>query len=104
MTPALSAGKSVAWPRSGLHENVANDAPMGRANGIDWEVLARMETHPIRMVIIETMRTDPREPRWSPIELSRTLSVSLNTLSYHVTYLRDAGVITVTPSVVQSML
>ncbi|MGA8745802.1 MAG: helix-turn-helix domain-containing protein [Solirubrobacterales bacterium] len=56
------------------------------------------------MVIIETMRTDPREPRWSPIELSRTLSVSLNTLSYHVTYLRDAGVITVTPSVVQSML
>ena len=41
--------------------------PMGGANTIDWEALARLETHPIRMAIIETMHTNPREPGCSPI-------------------------------------
>jgi DNA-binding transcriptional ArsR family regulator len=60
---------------------------------IDWERLARAETHPIRVAVIEKLSADPREGGWSPNLLSRELGVPLGDAAYHVKKLRDAGLL-----------
>ncbi|MGA8744573.1 MAG: helix-turn-helix domain-containing protein [Solirubrobacterales bacterium] len=60
---------------------------------IDWERLARAESHTVRLAIIEAMHADPHDCGWSPLELSRTLNMPLSNISYHVACLHEAGLI-----------
>ncbi|MGA8746639.1 MAG: helix-turn-helix domain-containing protein [Solirubrobacterales bacterium] len=55
--------------------------------------MARAETHPIRMAIIETIRANPAEPGWSANKLSQAVQLPLSNVAYHVACLRDAGLI-----------
>jgi hypothetical protein len=61
----------------------------------DWERLARLETHPIRIAVIEAMRAEtPDDGGWSPLMLSNHLGVGLGNTSYHVTVLAKTGLLT----------
>lgn len=60
---------------------------------IDWERVARAETHPLRMSILELLAMDGRRTL-SPKEMSCELQESLGTVIYHTTELRKSGLVT----------
>lgn len=61
---------------------------------MNWELLARANTHPLRVSILEVLNMDSGRTL-SPKELSLELRAPLSTVNYHVTELRDAGLIEV---------
>lgn len=65
-----------------------NDSP----DEIDWERVARAETHPLRMSILELLAIDGGRTL-SPKELSCELQEPPGTVIYHTTELRKSGLI-----------
>ena len=61
---------------------------------MNWELLARANTHPLRVSILEVLSMDGGRTL-SPKDLSLELKAPLSTVNYHVTELRDAGLIEV---------
>jgi DNA-binding transcriptional ArsR family regulator len=63
---------------------------------LNWEAIARTQTHPLRLAILEQMLSDPPDgdPGWSAKTLTPVLGASLVDVSYHVRTLRDAGLLT----------
>jgi predicted ArsR family transcriptional regulator len=60
---------------------------------VNWELLARSNTHPLRVSILEVLSLDDGARILSPKELSQELQAPLSTVNYHVTELRKAGLI-----------
>lgn len=63
---------------------------LGRA--IDWEALARANTHPLRVAIMEVLAMDGGRTL-SPTDLSIELQTRLPTANYHVGELFKAGLL-----------
>jgi predicted ArsR family transcriptional regulator len=61
---------------------------------VDWERLARANTHPLRVSILEVLNIDPGRTL-SPKDLSRELQAPLSTVNYHVTELRRSNLVEV---------
>jgi len=61
---------------------------------VNWERLARANTHPLRVSILEVLSLDGGRTL-SPTELSRELQAPLSTVNYHVTELRNSGLVKV---------
>lgn len=61
---------------------------------MNWELLARANTHPLRVSILEVLSMDGGRTL-SPKDLSLELKAPLSTVNYHVTELRDTGLIEV---------
>jgi len=61
---------------------------------VNWERLARANTHPLRVSILEVLSLDGGRTL-SPKELSRELQAPLSTVNYHVTELRNSGLVRV---------
>lgn len=61
---------------------------------MNWELLARANTHPLRVSILEVLSLD-RGRTLSPKDLSLELRAPLSTVNYHVTELRDSGLVEV---------
>jgi len=59
---------------------------------MNWELLARSNTHPLRISILEVFSLDGGR-RLSPKDLSVELEESLSTINYHVTELARAGLL-----------
>src|ERR1044072_10047589 len=59
---------------------------------VNWELLARANTHPLRVSILEVLSLD-HGPTLSPKEMSRELQAPLSTVNYHVTELRRSGLV-----------
>jgi DNA-binding MarR family transcriptional regulator len=59
---------------------------------VNWELLARANTHPLRVSILEVLGIDGGRTL-SPNELSLELQAPLSTVNYHVTELRKSGLI-----------
>jgi predicted transcriptional regulator len=59
---------------------------------LDWERLARAETHPLRISIFEVLAMDGGRTL-APNELRYELRAPLATINYHVTELRKAALI-----------
>lgn len=57
---------------------------------MNWENLARANTHPLRIRILESLSAQ-RGREQSPKELSENLGSPLSTVNYHVTELRRSG-------------
>jgi predicted ArsR family transcriptional regulator len=62
------------------------------APAVDWERLARANTHPMRISILEILGIDDGRTL-SPIELSQELRMPLSNTNYHVTELHKSGLI-----------
>jgi predicted ArsR family transcriptional regulator len=60
---------------------------------VNWELLARSNTHPLRVSILEVLNLDDGVRTLSPKELSQELQAPLSTVNYHVTELRKDGLI-----------
>lgn len=60
---------------------------------VNWELLARSNTHPLRVSILEVLSLDGGGRTLSPNELSQELQAPLSTVNYHVTELRRAGLL-----------
>jgi DNA-binding transcriptional ArsR family regulator len=60
---------------------------------VNWELLARSNTHPLRVSILEVLSLDDGARTLSPKELSQELQAPLSTVNYHVTELRKAGLL-----------
>lgn len=60
---------------------------------MNWELLARSNTHPLRVSIMEVLSLDDGARTLSPKELSQELQAPLSTVNYHVTELRRAGLL-----------
>jgi DNA-binding transcriptional ArsR family regulator len=60
---------------------------------VNWELLARSNTHPLRVSILEVLSLDDGGRTLSPKELSQELKAPLSTVNYHVTELRKAGLV-----------
>lgn len=60
---------------------------------MNWELLARSNTHPLRVSILEVLSLDDGARTLSPKELSQELQAPLSTVNYHVTELRKDGLI-----------
>lgn len=60
---------------------------------MNWELLARSNTHPLRVSILEVLSLDDGARTLSPKELSQELQAPLSTVNYHVTELRKSGLI-----------
>lgn len=59
---------------------------------MNWQLLARANTHPLRISILEVLELD--EGRClSPNDLSCELQMPLSNVNYHVTELYNAGLI-----------
>ena len=58
---------------------------------MNWQLLARANTHPLRVSILEVLSIDGRT--LSPKDLSLELQAPLSTVNYHVTELAKAGLI-----------
>jgi DNA-binding transcriptional ArsR family regulator len=59
---------------------------------MNWQLLARANTHPLRISILEALELD--EGRClSPNDLSYELQVPLSNVNYHVTELFNAGLL-----------
>lgn len=54
---------------------------------MNWELLARANTHPLRVSIMEVLNLDGGRTL-SPKDLSVELQTSLSTVNYHVTALK----------------
>ena len=61
---------------------------------MNWELLARANTHPLRVSILEVLNLDGGRIL-SPKDLSRELQAPLSTVNYHVTELRKCGLLEV---------
>jgi predicted ArsR family transcriptional regulator len=61
---------------------------------VDWERLARANTHPLRVSILEVLSIDPGRVL-SPKDLSIELQAPLSTVNYHVTELRHSNLVEV---------
>lgn len=59
---------------------------------VNWELLARANTHPLRISIVEVLGLDGGRTL-SPKDLSFELWAPLSTVNYHVTELAKAGLI-----------
>ena len=59
---------------------------------MNWQLLARANTHPLRVSILEVLNLDGGRTL-SPKNLSHELQAPLSTVNYHVTELADAGLI-----------
>jgi Helix-turn-helix domain len=64
-----------------------------RRQKLNWQRLARANTHPLRISILETMAIDGGRTM-SPSDLSYELRVPLSNVNYHVTELLRSGMIT----------
>jgi DNA-binding transcriptional ArsR family regulator len=60
---------------------------------MDWELLARSNTHPLRVSILEVLSLDDGARTLSPKDLSLELQSPLSTVNYHVTELRQSGLL-----------
>lgn len=61
---------------------------------MNWERLARANTHPLRVSILEVLSID-KGRTLSPKDLSLELQSPLSTVNYHVTELRRSGLVKV---------
>ncbi len=61
---------------------------------MNWERLARANTHPLRVSILEVLSLDGGRTL-SPKELSQELQAPLSTVNYHVTELRNSDLVKV---------
>ncbi len=61
---------------------------------MNWERLARANTHPLRVSILEVLSID-RGRTLSPKDLSLELQAPLSTVNYHVTELRRSNLVKV---------
>lgn len=61
---------------------------------MNWELLARANTHPLRVSILEVLGIDGGRTL-SPKDLSLELQAPLSTVNYHVTELRHSGLVEV---------
>lgn len=61
---------------------------------MNWERLARANTHPLRVSILEVLGIDGGRTL-SPKDLSLELQAPLSTVNYHVTELRHSGLVEV---------
>ena len=59
---------------------------------MNWQLLARANTHPLRISILEVLGLDGGRTL-SPKDLSLELQAPLSTVNYHVTALAKAGLI-----------
>ncbi len=59
---------------------------------MNWELLARTNTHPLRVSILEVLGIDGGRTL-SPKDLSLELQAPLSTVNYHVTELRRSGLL-----------
>jgi DNA-binding transcriptional ArsR family regulator len=59
---------------------------------LNWQLLARANTHPLRISILEVLVLDGGRTL-SPKDLSVELQAPLSTVNYHVTELAKAGLI-----------
>ena len=67
----------------------ANDDPCCL---VEWEQLARAETHPLRISVVEMLAMDGGRTL-SPKELTYELQAGLTTVNYHTTALLKAGLL-----------
>jgi predicted ArsR family transcriptional regulator len=61
---------------------------------VNWELLARANTHPLRVSILEVLSIDGGRTL-SPKDLSVELQSPLSTVNYHVTELGRSGLVRV---------
>ena len=61
---------------------------------MNWELLARANTHPLRVSILEVLGIDEGRTL-SPKDLSLELQAPLSTVNYHVTELRRSDLVEV---------
>lgn len=61
---------------------------------MNWERLARANTHPLRVSILEVLSID-KGRTLSPKDLSLELQAPLSTVNYHVTELRRSNLVKV---------
>jgi predicted ArsR family transcriptional regulator len=61
---------------------------------VNWELLARANTHPLRVSILEVLSIDGGRVL-SPKDLSLELQAPLSTVNYHVTELRHSDLVEV---------
>jgi predicted ArsR family transcriptional regulator len=61
---------------------------------VNWERLARANTHPLRVSILEVLSIDG-DRTLSPKDLSLELQAPLSTVNYHVTELRRSKLVKV---------
>jgi predicted ArsR family transcriptional regulator len=61
---------------------------------VNWERLARANTHPLRVSILEVLSID-KGRTLSPKDLSLELQAPLSTVNYHVTELRRSNLVEV---------
>ena len=59
---------------------------------MNWQLLARANTHPLRISILEVLLLDGGRTL-SPVELSYELQAPLSNVNYHVTQLFRSGLI-----------
>jgi predicted ArsR family transcriptional regulator len=59
---------------------------------VNWELLARANTHSLRVSILEVLSLDGGRTL-SPKDLSLELQAPLSTVNYHVTELRNCGLL-----------
>ena len=59
---------------------------------MNWQLLARANTHPLRISILEVLGLDGGRTL-SPKDLSLELHAPLSTLNYHITELAKAGLV-----------
>jgi DNA-binding MarR family transcriptional regulator len=59
---------------------------------VNWQLLARANTHPLRISILEVLSLDDGRTL-SPKDLSLELQSPLSTINYHVTELAKAGLL-----------
>lgn len=59
---------------------------------MNWERLARANTHPLRVSILEVLAIDGGRTL-SPKDLSLELQAPLSTVNYHVTELRESDLV-----------
>ena len=59
---------------------------------MNWQLLARANTHPLRVSILEVFNLDGGRTL-SPKDLSHELQAPLSTVNYHVTELAKAGLV-----------
>ena len=60
---------------------------------LNWEAIARAESHPLRLAILELLLTSPPDgdPGWSAKTAALALDTSLARASHHMRELRDRG-------------
>jgi Helix-turn-helix domain len=63
-----------------------------RRNLMNWQLLARANTHPLRISILEVLAMDGGRTL-SPSDLSYELRTPLSNVNYHVTELRRTGLV-----------